>query len=113
MAILAFFTLFLGGVGIADSGPMATASLFLGGRDRSLPGAALRVPDPPPAPGGPRAGSRRHPGHESPVLLAVGLLAALAALLISVGIYAYVAVTDIDQIEAPGMTLVAILAALP
>lgn len=49
---------------------------------------------------------------EGPLLTVVALLVAWAAVTVTAGLWAYVAVTDFDEIEAPGATLLTVVGAI-
>lgn len=112
VTLLVFFTLLFAGIGAAASGPMAASMLLLavatGGclvaAFASLTRRRRRV-QLTPTPDGEVVVS-------SPLLLTVGLLLAWAALLAVALLWGWVAVTDLGQIESPGMTLVGVLGAV-
>lgn len=112
VTFLSILTLLFAGLGLGFSGAMATASLALavatGGCLVAACSTLTRRRRR--APLDTRAGATVV--IDSPVLASVGLLLSWGGLLVACGIYAWVAVTDFDEVESPGMTLIAFLAAL-
>lgn len=112
VTFLSILTLLFAGLGLGFSGAMATASLALAVATGGCLVAACSTLT--------RRRRRvtldtRADGTvviESPALASVGLLVSWGGLLAACGIYSWVAVTDFDEIEAPGMTLIAVVAAL-
>ena len=112
VASLAVLTLGAVGLGVFSSGPMVpSAWTFAAATGAGLVAALSALARP-----------RRRRELEvlpdgtrvlrGPLLTVVALLVAWAALSVTAGIWLYVAVTDFDEIEAPGATLLAVVGAV-
>lgn len=112
IGLLVLFTLFALGLGLFATGPMVPSAWTMtvagvGGLVAAVPALAGRRRRREPVVS--RDGTRVLRG---PLMIVVGLLVAWAALYATAGIWIYVALTDIDEIESPGFALVTVIGAL-